>query len=81
MNRESYTIGENCGAQRRLGAAHSVLFGQRTASPMAQTSNGYWVYSEADLARLDLTRALRDAGVSLEAIRKILSRRLTLDAS
>lgn len=46
--------------------------------PMARTSNGYRVYSEADLARLDLIRALRDAGVSLKAIRKILSRHLTL---
>lgn len=36
------------------------------------------MYSEASLARLDLIRALRDAGVSLETIRKVLSRRLTL---
>jgi DNA-binding transcriptional MerR regulator len=46
--------------------------------PAARTSRGYRVYSETDLARLDLIRALRDAGVSLEAIRKIFSRRLTL---
>lgn len=46
--------------------------------PKTRTPCGYRVYSAADLARLDLIRALRDADISLSVIRKILSRRLSL---
>ncbi|HEX2840346.1 MerR family transcriptional regulator [Hyphomicrobium sp.] len=46
--------------------------------PTARAASGYRMYSEADLARLDLIVALRNAGVSLGEIRKILSRRLAL---
>lgn len=46
--------------------------------PTARSTSGYRMYSETDLARLDLIVALRNAGVSLSEIRKILSRRLSL---
>lgn len=46
--------------------------------PTTRTSSNYRIYSDADVARLDLIRALREAGISLAAIRKILSRRLSL---
>ncbi|MFE0018073.1 MerR family transcriptional regulator [Mesorhizobium sp. NPDC059054] len=46
--------------------------------PTTRTFSNYRVYSDADVARLDLIRALREAGISLAAIRKILSRRLSL---
>lgn len=43
--------------------------------PSARTESGYRMYSGADLARLDLVLALREAGVSLAEIRKILTSR------
>ncbi|QCI66272.1 MerR family transcriptional regulator [Phreatobacter stygius] len=46
--------------------------------PATRTFSNYRIYSETDVARLDLIRTLRDAGVSLDIIRKILSRRLSL---
>ncbi|HEV7308249.1 MerR family transcriptional regulator [Ensifer sp.] len=46
--------------------------------PSTRTESGYRMYSGADLARLDLVLALREAGVSLEEIRKILSSRASL---
>jgi DNA-binding transcriptional MerR regulator len=46
--------------------------------PNGRTRAGYRVYTSADVARLDLIRALREAGVSLATIRTTLSRRLSL---
>ncbi|WP_379066642.1 MerR family transcriptional regulator [Mesorhizobium sp. UC22_110] len=46
--------------------------------PATRTFSNYRVYSDADVARLDLIRALREAGISLAAISKILCRRLSL---
>lgn len=46
--------------------------------PTTRTSSNYRVYSDADVARLDLIRALREAGISLAAIRRILSQHLSL---
>lgn len=46
--------------------------------PSGRAASGYRMYSEADLARLELIVALRNASVSLGEIRKILSRRLSL---
>lgn len=46
--------------------------------PKTRTRSGYRVYSPADLARLELIRALRDADVSLKVIRELLTRGLSL---
>ncbi|HEV2268407.1 MAG TPA: MerR family transcriptional regulator [Steroidobacteraceae bacterium] len=46
--------------------------------PMSRTRGGYRVYTVADVARLDLIRALRAAGASIASIRKTLSRRFSL---
>ncbi|OCP00852.1 MULTISPECIES: MerR family transcriptional regulator [unclassified Ensifer] len=43
--------------------------------PSARTQSGYRMYSGAELARLDLVLALREAGVSLAEIQKILANR------
>jgi DNA-binding transcriptional MerR regulator len=78
MTGHTYTIGEI--SQLSGVSVRRIRFysDKGLLPPLARTSNGYRVYSEADLARLDLIRALRDAGVSLRVIRKILSRHLTL---
>jgi len=46
--------------------------------PMLRSASNYRLYSETDIARLDLIQALRAAGVSLAVIRKLLASRLTL---
>ena len=46
--------------------------------PTGRTRAGYRVYTVADVARLDLIRALRGAGASIESIRRTLSRRFSL---
>jgi len=78
MTRSSYTIGEISELSGVSVRRIRFYSDKGLLPPMGRTSNGYRVYSEADLARLDLIRALRDAGVSLKTIRKILSRDLTL---
>jgi DNA-binding transcriptional MerR regulator len=78
MNARSYTIGELSALSGVSVRRIRFYSDQGLLPPKARTATGYRVYCEADLLRLDLIRALRDAGVSLEAIRKILSRRLAL---
>lgn len=46
--------------------------------PSGRTRSGYRLYSEADLAKLDLVRTLRDAGLGLDAIGAVLRRELSL---
>ena len=46
--------------------------------PKGRSGNGYRLYSSSELARLELIRALRSAGVDLETIRRVVSRRLAL---
>ncbi|PWK63709.1 MerR family transcriptional regulator [Aminobacter sp. AP02] len=48
--------------------------------PAIRAESGYRMYSGADLERLGLILALRDAGVSLAEIAKILSNRLAISA-
>ncbi|MBT1159951.1 MerR family transcriptional regulator [Aminobacter anthyllidis] len=48
--------------------------------PTTRAASGYRMYSAADLERLGLILALRDAGVSLTEIGKILSNRLAISA-
>ena len=78
MNGKTYTIGELSGLSGVSVRRIRFYSDKGLLRPAARTASGYRIYSQADLARLDLIRALRDAGVSLEAIRKILSCRLTL---
>ena len=46
--------------------------------PSGRSRSGYRLYSEDDVARLDLVRTLRDAGLGLEMIRSVLARDMTL---
>jgi DNA-binding transcriptional MerR regulator len=78
MSAKAYTIGELSGLSGVPVRRIRFYSDRGLLPPKARTARGYRVYSETDLARLGLIRALRDAGVSLETIRKTLSRRLTL---
>jgi len=46
--------------------------------PSGRSRSGYRLYSDADVARLELVRTLRAAGVGLKAIRAVLARDMTL---
>jgi len=46
--------------------------------PTGRTQAGYRVYAEDSVARLELIRALRDAGLGIERIREVVSRKLSL---
>jgi len=46
--------------------------------PATRTGSNYRVYTDTDAARLDLIRALRQAGVDLGTIRRTLARQLSL---
>jgi len=78
MNTTAYTIGE-LSALSGIPVRRIRFYSDKVLlPPAARSAAGYRIYSESDMARLDLVRALRDAGVNLETIRKFLSRRLTL---
>lgn len=79
MSGKTYSIGE---LARLSGASvRRIRFYSDNGllPPTTRTVKGYRVYCDADVARLDLIQALRGAGVGLDAIRKILSRRLSLN--
>ncbi|WP_068460159.1 MerR family transcriptional regulator [Hyphomicrobium sulfonivorans] len=46
--------------------------------PTARTASGYRMYSEADLAKLDLIVAMRQAGISLAEIGRTVAKDLSL---
>jgi DNA-binding transcriptional MerR regulator len=46
--------------------------------PRGRTEGGYRVYDDEDVVRLELIRALRDAGLGLARIRAVLARELSL---
>lgn len=78
MTGNSYTIGEISELSGVSVRRIRFYSDKGLLPPMGRTSKGYRLYSEADLARLDLIRALREAGVGLGTIRTMLSRRLML---
>ena len=46
--------------------------------PSGRTESGYRLYDAEDVARLELVRTLRDLGVGLEAVQKLLSRQASV---
>lgn len=78
MDDQTYTIGE---LSKLSGVSIRRLrfySDEGLLPPTARALSGYRMYSAADVAKLDLILALREAGVSLDDIQKILSRRVAL---
>ena len=76
--RERLTIGE---LSRRTGLPVKTLrfwSDEGLLPPATRSSSGYRLYGEDEMIRLDLVRTLRDAGFSLDTIRKVLRRDLSL---
>ncbi len=73
-----YSIGE---LSRRTGATVKTIrfYSDRgIVSPADRSPAGYRLYDDDAVARLDLVRTLRDLGLDLAAIRKVMDRELAL---
>jgi DNA-binding transcriptional MerR regulator len=78
MSNERLTIGE---LSRRTGVPVKTLrfYSDEGLLPLAgRTGSRYRLYATQALVRIDLTRALRDAGLSLNSIKKVLCREMSL---
>ena len=78
MKKRSLTIGE---LSRRTGVPVKTLrfwSDEGLLPPATRTSGGYRLYAEDATIRLDLVRTLREAGLGLEAIKKVLRNDLSL---
>jgi DNA-binding transcriptional MerR regulator len=78
MSYRTYTIGEIARLSGLSVRRIRFYSDEGLLPPTARTESGYRVYSDEDLARLDLIGSLREAGVGLKAIGKILMRKLSL---
>ena len=78
MNVKTYAIGELSALSGVPVRRIRFYSDEGLLPPAARTAAAYRVYTGTDLARLDLICALRDAGLSLETIRKVLSRQLSI---
>ncbi|MER6581927.1 MerR family transcriptional regulator, partial [Nonomuraea sp. NPDC001023] len=73
-----YTIGD---LARRTGLpVRTIRFysDRGIVPPVERSPAGYRLYDAAAAARLDLVRTLRDLGVDLVTVRKVVDRELTL---
>src|SRR3954469_10862841 len=78
MNKPPLTIGE---LSRRTGVPVKTLrfwSDEGLLPPATRSRSGYRLYAEDATLRLDLARSLRDAGLGLEAIKKVLRNDLSL---
>jgi DNA-binding transcriptional MerR regulator len=78
MSNERLTIGE---LARRTGVPVKTLRFYSDAGllpPAGRTNSRYRLYADDALVRVDLIRTLRDAGLSLDSIKKVLSREMSL---
>ncbi len=73
-----YTVGQ---IARRTGlSVHTIRFWSDGGLivPTGRSAGGYRLYDAAAVARFDLVHALRDLGIGLEAVRKILAHQTTV---
>ncbi|GAA5019578.1 hypothetical protein GCM10025794_06860 [Massilia kyonggiensis] len=72
MGAKTYTIGELARLSGQPVRRIRFYSDEGLLPPAVRTDSNYRLYSEDDLARLDLIGALRDAGVGLDAIGRLL---------
>jgi DNA-binding transcriptional MerR regulator len=77
MGVKSYTIGE---LARLSGQSVRRIrfYSDKGLLPSLRTESNYRIYTDTEFAKLDLILALREAGVSLDAIGKLFRQRLSL---
>ncbi|MGW5266275.1 helix-turn-helix domain-containing protein [Microbispora sp. NPDC004025] len=76
--RELYTVGQ---IARRTGlSVHTIRFWSDSGLvvPADRSTGGYRLYDAAGVARIDLVRTLRELGIGLDAVQKILARQTTV---
>jgi DNA-binding transcriptional MerR regulator len=76
--KKAYSIGEL--ARRSGQAVRRIRFysDRGLLPPMLRSASNYRLYTDTDVARLDLIQALRAAGVNIATIQKLLANRQTL---
>ena len=78
MKKQPLTIGE---LSRRTGVPVKTLrfwSDEGLLPPATRTSSGYRLYAEDATVRLELVRALRDAGLGIDAVKRVLRNDLSL---
>lgn len=78
MNDSLYTIGELARISGITVRRIRFYSDEGLLPPVSRSRSNYRIYSDADVARLQLISALREAGVSLEAIGELLAQRLSM---
>lgn len=78
MGTKSYTIGDLARLSGQSVRRIRFYSDKGLLPPSHRSASNYRFYTEVDLAKLDLIRALREAGVELAVISRLLRHRLSL---
>jgi DNA-binding transcriptional MerR regulator len=78
MGAKSYTIGDLARLSGQSVRRIRFYSDRGLLPPSLRTAKNYRLYTAVDVAELDLIRALREAGVELDLIRRLLERKLSL---
>jgi len=78
MGAKTYTIGDLARLSGQPVRRIRFYSDKGLLPPTLRSASNYRVYTDADVAKLDLIQALREAGVGLDMIGRLLARRLSL---
>lgn len=78
MGAKTYTIGDLARLSGQPVRRIRFYSDRGLLPPAARSASNYRVYTDTDIARLDLIHALRAAGIGLDVIERLLARRLSL---
>lgn len=78
MGAKSYTIGDLARLSGQSVRRIRFYSDKGLLPPSLRSESNYRIYTDSDVAKLGLIRALRETGVSLDMISKLLSRQLSL---
>ncbi|SFI09868.1 MerR family transcriptional regulator [Methylobacterium brachiatum] len=78
MGAKTYTIGDLARLSGQPVRRIRFYSDKGLLPPTLRSAANYRVYTDEDVAKLDLIHALREAGVGLDMIRRLLARRLSL---
>ncbi|MCJ2123586.1 MerR family transcriptional regulator [Methylobacterium sp. J-077] len=78
MGAKTYTIGDLARLSGQPVRRIRFYSDKGLLPPTLRSASNYRIYTDADIAKLDLIHALREAGVGLDTIGRLLARRLSL---
>lgn len=80
MGAKTYTIGDLARLSGQPVRRIRFYSDRGLLPPALRSASNYRVYTDADVAKLDLIHALREAGVGLDGIGRLMARKLSLHA-